>query len=82
MLEWSEALSGLTAEEIKRGIKALKKTEKWPPSIAEFLDSCRGNWEQSGPAYRVSAPALPKPKANKIIVAQNLAKIREATTRK
>lgn len=38
--EWSEQLSGLTGDEIKRGLD--EWTEDWPPSAPEFVKCCKG----------------------------------------
>ncbi|GMR16820.1 MAG: hypothetical protein BMS9Abin31_1207 [Gammaproteobacteria bacterium] len=38
--EWSGILSGLTGNDIKRGLKGWN--ENWPPSSVEFLKACKG----------------------------------------
>ena len=38
--EWSARLSGLTGEEIKRGLN--EWSGEWPPSADEFRDACLG----------------------------------------
>lgn len=37
MQEWAEALAGLSVEQVKRGIDAVRVHCQWPPSIAEFV---------------------------------------------
>lgn len=38
--EWAEALAGFSADEIKRGIAAVR-TRRFPPNLPEFLHLCR-----------------------------------------
>lgn len=38
--EWSQALSGFTADEIKRGLDAW--AGDWPPTLIEFKNACKG----------------------------------------
>lgn len=38
--EWSGVLSGLTGNDIKRGLKGWN--ESWPPSAGDFLKACKG----------------------------------------
>ena len=41
MVEWSETLAGLTAEEIKNGLNQLGSG--WPPTSYEFRDLCKSS---------------------------------------
>lgn len=78
MAEWSQGLAGMTGEQIKRGLDTWDS--QWPPSLPEFRAACRGesaDWAHRGAAYRPFRKALPKPKANKTLVASQLAKMRE-----
>jgi hypothetical protein len=78
MMEWSDALSNLTKEQIRHGIRAVRQDRDWPPSIAEFLAASRGSWEHRGAAYKTDQQRLPKPKASKATVSANLAEIKKA----
>ena len=40
MVEWSQALSGLTGEQIKNGLDSL--SDEWPPSAIGFRALCEG----------------------------------------
>lgn len=40
MVEWSQALRGLTGEQIKKGLDSL--SEEWPPSAISFRALCEG----------------------------------------
>lgn len=81
MDEWALGLFGLTGRQIKRGIDCCRVGCTWPPSIAEFVrfaravDEC---WQHRGPAYQLHVRALPKPKANAIVVRSNLSAMRKA----
>lgn len=60
--EWSIGLSGLTGEQIKKGLDTWQ--ESWPPSLPEFREACTGasvDWEHKSPAYVESVRALPAP---------------------
>ncbi len=51
--EWSEALSGLTGEQIKKGLKSW--SGEWPPSSQEFRMACEEEkTDKLGPGYRES----------------------------
>ena len=76
--EWAEGLFGLSADEIKRGLKKCRDEFKWPPSIAEFIQAAKGNkntMEQNGAAYQVFKP-LPKPESNPEVKDAALAQMR------
>jgi len=55
--EWTDAISALSAEELRRGIITCRDTHAWPPSIAEFLTAARQGHEHHTAAYRIVDPA-------------------------
>jgi len=55
--EWADAISALSAEELRRGIITCRDTYAWPPSIAEFLTAARQGHEHHTAAYRIVDPA-------------------------
>lgn len=40
MIEWSQALGGLTGDQVKNGLSNL--TDEWPPSAISFRSLCEG----------------------------------------
>ena len=54
--EWGKGLSGVTGDQIKRGLEAW--VGEWPPSLPEFRDVCtaRGNLPEHIPAKLLSGP--------------------------
>ena len=75
--EWSNGLSGMTGNDIARGLEGWQ--EEWPPSLPEYRQACMGgNWQQRGGAYKKFQKALPKPKAKRETVDNQIKKIREA----
>lgn len=59
MIEWGDALGGLTGEEVKHGFATWK--EEWPPSMWEFFTACRPPVK---PASHREYTPLPAPVAN------------------
>lgn len=58
---WSMALSGLSGDEIREGLKScITNGNAWPPSLPEFLAMCRPPKREFGAAYRI-VPMLPTP---------------------
>lgn len=57
---WSKALSALSADEIKTGLRAcLTNGEAWPPSLPQFVALCRPRRRENARAYVWAGPALP-----------------------
>jgi hypothetical protein len=60
--EWAEGLSGVTGEQIKRGLS--EWAEAWPPSMGEFKAACTGKAKNGfgldyvPECYRERAPVL------------------------
>jgi len=55
--EWSEQLSGLSGDDIKRGLDGW--LEDWPPSAPEFVKCCKGegeSWQHKSAAYKDYIP--------------------------
>lgn len=56
MLDWQEALAGLTDEQIKTGISKLPTgNDDWPPLAGAFRELCEGkteSWEHNTAAYK------------------------------
>lgn len=82
MDEWRRGLAGVTGEQIRRGLATWDAA--WPPTLPEFRKACLGiadDWEHRGAAYRRFQKALPKPKANPEIVAEQISAMRQALKR-
>lgn len=41
--QWAEALADLNMPTMKEGLSKARLSLQWPPSIAEFIQLCRGN---------------------------------------
>lgn len=46
---WSEELAGYSAEELRRGVQAMRNNPTWPPTLYEFMDLCRPPQGQMSP---------------------------------
>jgi len=77
---WSDALDGLTGEQIKTGLrlcgtrKIQVGKEDWPPTPAEFRSMCL---PETVPAIHRDYVALPKPEQDKEKVATHLQQMRD-----
>lgn len=58
--EWREGLAGLSVEQVKRGIDAVRVNCQWPPSIAEFVRFAKHDDRLTLACYCEFVP-LPKP---------------------
>ena len=73
---WSTAVTGLSGDEVKRGLSAcLNSSEPWPPSLPQFLGMCRPPRRENAAAYRWQ-PQLPAPVSRPEKARAELAKIR------
>ena len=65
MREWSEVLTGLTGEDISRGLSSW--SGKWPPDAYEFRGACKGvkDWQLQSSAMIEPVKALPEPKEHR-----------------
>lgn len=82
MAEWGERLAGMDGETLRRGLDSWR--DDWPPNVEQFRKACLGiadDWEHRGAAYKRFQKALPKPKANPEIVAEQIAAMRRAVKR-
>ena len=77
MREWSEALDGITAEQMKRGISKCRETMDWPPTPSQFLKAA-GVGSSGAPAHK-AYKALPPPKCNPATARRQLAAMKAAT---
>ncbi len=75
MSEWSQALAGLSPDEIKRALESCRQDEEWPPSIAMFLKLAR---PEQAPYHKPFQRALPRPPAKPQVVNAEIQKMREA----
>ncbi|MCG7985661.1 MAG: hypothetical protein JAY90_23355 [Candidatus Thiodiazotropha lotti] len=50
LTEWHEKLSGMTAEDIRRGLD--RWDGDWPPSLPEFVKACKPSTVQSTACHR------------------------------
>lgn len=74
---WSTALSGLSGDQVKRGLLAcLTNGDAWPPSLPEFLAWCRPPARENAAAYR-AVPMLPAPVSSPERAKQELQQIRQ-----
>lgn len=68
--EWAEGISGLTDEQLAKGVNAVRESCEWPPSIAEFRRLCTGGSDDSWrwAAYnQQKRKALPNKRCDKSI---------------
>lgn len=78
---WSTAITGLSSDEVKRGLSAcLTNGEAWPPSLPEFLAMCRAPKRENAAAYRYG-PMLTAPVCEPEKARAEIAKIRAMLTR-
>lgn len=67
LTEWQEKLSGMTAEDIRRGLD--RWDGDWPPSLPEFVKACKPSTVQSSACHR-RTKATPRPPVNKALAKQ------------
>lgn len=70
--EWAHGLAGLSGEDIRRGLDAWDGA--WPPSLPEFRAACSKPKQHA--AHQLHR-ALPPPKRDPVVVADEIAKMRE-----
>lgn len=78
---WSKRLSALSHAEIKRGVMAcLESGEAWPPSLPEFVASCKPKKRENEAMYH-AVPMLTAPVSSKETARNNIANIRQMVRR-
>jgi len=72
---WSKAISGLSADELREGIRGcLANGHSWPPSLPEFMAMAKPRKRENEGMYR-ALPQLPAPKSSQETARRELQKL-------